>query len=123
MQVYSSSLKFSRRIFSRTSPDLNASGLIESTPASASKDAYLKDKEHKAAVRKYTKLRENLEKTLAELEEKIKTLDSELQSPDNTADYAKVQSLFEEKTAAEEELSEKEMEYLECLEMLENLGE
>jgi ATP-binding cassette subfamily F protein 3 len=94
----------------------------ESTPASASKDAYLKDKEHKAAVRKYTKLKEILEKTLAELEEKIKNLDKELQSPDNTADYAKVQSLFEEKTAAEEELSEKEMEYLECLEKLEELG-
>ena len=95
----------------------------ENATASASKDAYLKDKEHKAAVRKYTKLRESLEKTLAELEEKIKVLDAELQSPDNTADYAKVQSLFEEKTAAEEELSEKEMEYLKCLEMLENLGE
>ncbi|MBO5417484.1 MAG: ABC-F family ATP-binding cassette domain-containing protein [Clostridia bacterium] len=95
----------------------------ENATASASKDAYLKDKEHKAAVRKYTKLRESLEKTLEELEEKITVLDAELQSPDNTADYAKVQSLFEEKTAAEEELSEKEMEYLECLEMLENLGE
>ncbi len=94
-----------------------------STPGASqnSKDAYLKDKEQKAALRKYTKQKETLEKEMSELEQNINELDAALLSPDNTSDFAKVQSLYERKTEAEEKLSEKETEYLLCLEMLEDL--
>ena len=87
----------------------------------ASKDAYLRDKEQKAALRKYTKLKDTLEKTISDLESQIMSLSAELDSPENTSDFARVQELYEKKTLKESELSDKEFEYLECLEKLEEL--
>lgn len=102
-------------------PETAAGGGSGKPGAAEAKNAYLRDRELKAAIRKYRKQKEQLEALLSSLEEQIAALEESLRNPEDTADYQAIQRRFEEKSALEQTLSEKETEYLICLDELEKL--
>lgn len=79
----------------------------------SNKDAYLKNKEEQAKLRKIENARKRLEKKIAELEESIEMVDAEINSPTNATNSHKLGELSEKREALDSELMETYEQYYE----------